>query len=205
MDFLHKKENIMNKKIISTLLIAAFAITSTFAVDYGTSAVSTGDSFSSDLIASVDSTSYTLSLKYDGSDTATTTSVLTSDYATTDISVNLTEGDTTGYFAIVASTGNLNKTVKFTTTFTFEAFTGTYDGDQTYTSSSSIPSIISTSVPDGQIFSSTNNSISDSIPAGPNTAVQSIATFKLLIPADTAAYAATDYSSTVTMNITTTV
>ena len=194
----------MNKKIISTLLIAAFAITSTFAVDYGTSAVSTGDSFSSDLIASVDSTSYTLSLKYDGSDTATTTSVLTSDSATTNISVNLTEGDTTGYFAIVASTGNLNKTVKFTTTFTFEAFTGTYDGDQTYTSSS-IPSIISTSVPSDQTFGTSGNSISDSIPAGPNTAVQSIATFKLLIPADTAAYAATDYSSTVTMNITTTV
>jgi hypothetical protein len=194
----------MNKKIISTLLIAAFAITSTFAVDYGTSAVSTGDSFSSDLIASVDSTSYTLSLKYDGSDTATTTSVLTSDSATTNISVNLTEGDTTGYFAIVASTGNLNKTVDFTTTFTFEAFTGTYDSDQTYTSTS-IPSIVSASVPDDQIFSSTNNSISDSIAAGPNTAGQSIATFKLNIPADTAAYAATDYSSTVTMNITTTV
>lgn len=194
----------MNKKIISTLLIAAFAITSTFAVDYGTSAVSTGDSFSSDLIASVDSTSYTLSLKYDGSDTATTTSVLTSDSATTNISVNLTEGDTTGYFAIVASTGNLNKTVDFTTTFTFEAFTGTYDSVQTYTSTS-IPSINSDSVPEDQTFSSSTNSISDVILAGPNTSVQSIATFKLDIPADAAAYAGTDYSSTVTMNITTTV
>ena len=196
----------MNKKILTTLLIAAFAITSTFAVDYGTTAVSSGgDSFSSELIASVASTSYTLSLKYDGSESATTTSVLTSTSDTTGISVNLTDGDITGYFAIVASTGNLNKTVDFTTTFTFEAFTGSYDGNETYTSSKSIPSIVSSSVPTDQTFDLSANSISDSIAAGPNTSVQSIATFKLNIPADTAAYAATDYSSTVTMNITTTV
>ena len=194
----------MNKKVITSLLIAAFAITSAFAVNYGTTDVSSGDSFSSELIASVDSSSYTLSLHYDGSKTASETTVLTSTSDTTDISVDLTEGDTTGYFAIVASTGNLNKKVNFTTTFTFEAFSGTYDSDQTYTSTS-IPSINSDSVPEDQTFSSSTNSISDVILAGPNTSVQSIATFKLDIPADAAAYAGTDYSSTVTMNITTTV
>jgi len=194
----------MNKKVITSLLIAAFAITSAFAVNYGTTDVSSGDSFSSELIASVDSSSYTLSLHYDGSETASETTVLTSTSDTTDISVDLTEGDTTGYFAIVASTGNLNKKVNFTTTFTFEAFSGTYDSDQTYTSTS-IPSINSDSVPEDQTFSSSTNSISDVILAGPNTSVQSIATFKLDIPADAAAYAGTDYSSTVTMNITTTV
>ena len=195
----------MNKKILTTLLIAAFAITSTFAVDYGTTAVSSGgDSFSSELIASVDSSPYTLSLHYDGSESASETTVLTSKSDTTDISVNLTKGGTTGYFAIVASTGNLNKTVNFTTTFTFEAFSVTYDGNKTYTSGS-IPSIVSSSVPIGQTLAESANSISHSIAAGPNTSVQSIATFKLNIPADTAAYAATDYSSTVTMNITTTV
>ena len=199
----------MNKKILTTLLIAAFAITSTFAVDYGTTAVSSGgDSFSSQLIASVDSSSYTLSLHYDGSESASETTVLTSTSATTDISVNLTEGDTTGYFAIVASTGNLNKTVNFTTTFTFEAFSGTYDGDKTYISTTT-PYIIPGSLPttkntngDAQSINSDGDAISYEIPAGPQNNIQSIATFKLKVLPDRSAPAG-NYSSTVTMNITT--
>lgn len=191
----------MNKKLLTVLSIAAFAITSIFATTG-----SSGDTFSSELKSTVDPISYTLQLKY--TEAGNRKDALVSSEGTTNIAMDITNGDETGYFAIVASTGNLNQTVNFATELQFEAFSGTYDNGSTYTSTS-IPTIKPNSIAIkansvGDFQTLNGNTISYAIPAGPQDIVQSVATFKLNIPADTAAPAG-DYSSTVTINITTTV
>ena len=200
----------MKGKIVMTLMIVSLTMMSIFSTDsteYGTTPTS-GNVFYSKLTAQIEEVPYTLTLRYDSNRSGSIVEILTSEDDTSEVSVDLTNGDNTGYFAIVASTGNVNRTINFTTSFTFEPFSGTYDDDQTYISTTT-PYIIPGSVPttkntngDAQSINSDGDAISYEIPAGPQNNIQSIATFKLKVLPDKSAPAG-NYSSTVTMNITT--